>query len=60
MYSVGVADWDVMALIGHRRVESTAWPRNKNLPHTCWMKYFPFLSRSGAVDDWVVYCFFAP
>ena len=55
-----VADCEAIALIGHTKVLYNARPRNKNLPHTCWMNFLPFLLRSGAVDCGVGYCFFAP
>ncbi len=45
MSSVGLDDWDDMALIGQRRVLSTALPRNKNLPHTCWMNQLALSSK---------------
>ncbi len=58
--SVGLDDCNVMVLIGQRRVLSTALPRNKNLPHTCWMNRLALLSNSGAFDSCVAYCFFVP
>jgi hypothetical protein len=51
--SVGLDDCDAMALIGQRRVLSTALPRNKNLPHTCWMNHLALSSNSGASDSCV-------
>jgi hypothetical protein len=57
---VGLDDFDAMALIGQSRVLSTALPRNKNLPHTCWMNRLALLSNSGAFNSCVAYCFFAP
>ncbi len=60
MSSVGLDDCKAMTLIGQRRVLSTALPRNKNLPHTCWMKRLALTSNNGAVDSCVVYCFFVP
>ena len=58
--SVGLDDCDAMALIGHNNVLSTALPRKRNFPHTCWMNFFPLASNRGAVDDSVAYCFLAP
>ena len=58
--SVGVADCDVMALIEHIIVLSTALPRNKHFSQTCWINFFPFLSSSGAADGCVAYSFLAP
>ncbi len=49
-----------MVLIGQSRMLLTALPRNKNLPHTCWMNYLALLSNSGPFDSCVVYFFFAP
>ncbi len=49
-----------IALIGLRRVLSTALPRNKNLPHTCRMNCLALLSNNGTSDSCVVYCFFVP
>ncbi len=60
MSSVGLDDWDAMALIGQRRVLSTALPSNKNLPHTCWMKCLDLLTNSGAFNSRLAYCFLAP
>jgi hypothetical protein len=57
--SVGLDDCDAMALIGQRRVLSTALPRNKKLPHTCWMNQLALSSNRGAFDSFVAYCFFA-
>ncbi len=39
-----------MALIGQNSVLSTALPRNKNFPHTCWMIFLVFLSTGGDKD----------
>ena len=47
--SVGFADCEAMALIGHSSVLSTALPKNRNFPHTCWMNFLPFLSNGGDV-----------
>jgi hypothetical protein len=58
--SVGLDDCNAMVLIGLRMVLSTALPRNKNLPHTCWMNRLALSSNSGASNSCVVYCFFAP
>jgi hypothetical protein len=55
--SVGLDDCNTMALIGQRRVLSTALPRNKNLPHTCWMNRLALSSNSGTFDSCVAYCF---
>ncbi len=60
MSSVSLDGCDPMALIGQRRVLSTALPRSKNLPHTCWMNQLALLSFSGAFDSCVAYCFFVP
>ncbi len=60
MSSVGVDDCDAMALIGQRRVLSTALPRNKNLLHTCWMNHLALSSNNGAFDSCVAHRFFAP
>ena len=49
-----------MALIGQSRVLSTALPRNKNLPHTCWMNCVALSSNKGAFNSSVVYCFLTP
>jgi hypothetical protein len=57
---VGAADCDAIALMGHSSVLSTARPRNRNLPHTCWMNFFVLASTGGADDFCVAYCFFAP
>ena len=57
---VGCADWEAMALMGQRRVESTARPRNRNFPHTCWTNFLPCLSKGGAVDVCVANCCLAP
>ena len=43
-------DWDAMALIWKRTLLSMARPRNENLPQTCWMNFFFFLSSGGAVN----------
>ncbi len=59
MSSVGLDDCNAMALIGQRRVLYTALPRNKNLPHTCWMNRLALLSNSGIFDSCAAYCFFA-
>ena len=58
-YLVEFAGFDVMALIGHSSVLSTALLRNKIFPQTCWINFFPLLSSSGAVDGCVTYCFLA-
>ncbi len=60
MSSVALDDCNSMVLIGQRMVLSTALPRNKNLPHTCWMKCLALSSNSGTYDSCVAYCFFAP
>ncbi len=60
MSSVGLDDCDAMALIGQRRVLSTALLKNKNLPHTCWMNHLALLSNSGVSNSCVAYCSFAP
>ena len=60
MSVVGLADCDAIALIGHRSVLSTARPKNKNLPHTCWMNFLVLASTNGAADACVAYCFLAP
>ncbi len=60
MSSVGLGDCDAMALIEQRRVLSTALPRNKNLPHTCWINRLALSFNSGTFDSCVAYCFFAP
>ncbi len=59
MSSVGLDDWDAVALIGQRRVLSTGLPRNKNLPHTCWMNRLALSSNSSAFDSCAAYCFLA-
>ncbi len=51
MSSVGLDDCNAMALIGQRRVLSTALPRNKNLPHTCWMNHLALLTNGGAFNS---------
>ncbi len=51
MSSLGLDDCDAMALIGQRRVLSTALPKNKNLPHTCWIKRLALSSKNGAFDS---------
>ena len=48
---VGFAACDAMALISTRSVLSTAWPRKRNLPQTCWMKCFPFCP---VAERWMV------
>jgi hypothetical protein len=53
-------DCDAMALIGQRRVLSTALPSNKNLPHTCWMNHLALLSKNGAFNSCIAYCFLVP
>ena len=58
--SVGFADCDAMALMGQRRVESTALPKNRNFPHTCCMNRLPFLSSGGEAGLSVTNCCFAP
>ncbi len=60
MSSVGLDDCDAMALIGQRRVLSTALPRNKNLPHAYWMNCLALSSNSGVSDSCVAYCFIVP
>ncbi len=45
-----------MALIGQRRVLSTALPWNKNLLHTCWMNRLALPSNSNPFDSCVAYC----
>ena len=64
MYSnvsvVGADDCDAMALMGQSSVLSTARPRNRNMPHTCWMNFLVLASTSGADDFCVAYCFLAP
>ena len=49
-----------IALIGHNNVASTARPKNKNFPHTCWMIFLPAASNNGAVELCVAYCVLAP
>ena len=49
-----------MTLIGQSRVLSTALPRNKNLPHTCWMNCLALSSNKGTFEWCVAYCFLAP
>eukprot|EP00956_Cyclotella_meneghiniana_P032357 scaffold88507_cov102-Cyclotella_meneghiniana.AAC.1 len=44
---LALADWDAMALIGAKRVLSTARPRNRNFPHTCCTNFLPFASSLG-------------
>jgi hypothetical protein len=58
--SVGLDDCKAMALLGQRRVLSTALWRNENLLHTCWMNCLALLSNNGAFDSCVAHCFFAP
>jgi hypothetical protein len=60
VFSVGFADCDAMALIGHRRVLSTARPRNRNFPHTCWMNFFDLESTVGDFTACFSYCTFDP
>jgi hypothetical protein len=55
--SVGFADYDVIALMGHSSVLLTACPINKNLPHTCWMNFLPCSSNNDDVDGGVAYHF---
>ena len=55
-----MADCDAIALIGHNNVASTARPKNKNFPHTCWMNFLPAASSTGAVELCVEYCVLAP
>ena len=59
-FSVGFADCDAMALIEHKRVLSTARPRNRNFPHTCWMNFFVLASTNGDVAACFAYCTLAP
>ena len=49
-----------MALIGHRSVLSTALPRNKKFPQTCWVNFFLFLSSSGDADGCFAYFVLVP
>ena len=51
MSSVGFADYNAMALMGHSNVLLTARPRNSFFPHTCWTNFLPFLSGGGDVDS---------
>ncbi len=55
MSVVGLDDCNAMALIGQRRVLSTALPKNRNFPHTCWMNRLALLSNKGAFDSCVAY-----
>ena len=48
--SVGVADWEAMTLMGHRRVGLTARPRKRDFPHTHWMNVLPLASSLGEVE----------
>ena len=59
MTSVGLDDWDVMALIKRRRVLDTALPRNKNLPQICWMNHLALSLSKGAFDSCIPYCVLA-
>ena len=56
----GLADWDAMALMGHKRVGSTARPRKINLPQTFWMNFLPLESRGGNLGGSVAYCILVP
>ncbi len=60
MSSICLDDYNAMALIGQRRVLSTALLRNKNFPHTCWMNRLALSSNSRVSDSCVAYCFFVP
>ena len=55
--SVGLADCDVVAMIGHRSVMATALPRKRNFLHTCWVNFFPFASNGGTVEACAAYYF---
>ena len=57
---VGFRDWEAMALMGQRSVGSTARPRNRNLPQTCWINFLPFWSRGGDVEGALAYCVRVP
>ena len=58
---VGADDCDAsIALMGQSGVLSTVRPRNRSLPHTCWMNFLVLASTNGADDFCVAYCFFAP
>ena len=48
--SVGLVECKAIALVGHNSVLSTARPRNKKFPQTCWMNFLPLMSISGAFD----------
>ena len=52
--SVGFAACDGIALMGHRSELSTTCPKNKNLPHTCWMHFLPCLSNTPPHNTWHV------
>jgi hypothetical protein len=58
--SVGFYDCTARALIGHRRVLSTARPKNRDFPHSCCMKFLPFASSGGADNSCCAYCCLAP
>ena len=55
MSYVGLDDCEAIALIGHNSVLSTARPRNKKFPQTCWMNFLPLMSISGAVDRCAIF-----
>ncbi len=57
---MGFSDCDAMALIGHSSVLSTARPRNRNFPHTCWMNFFVLASTDFDFYAGFAYCTLAP
>ena len=49
---VGFDACDAIALMGHSSVLSTARPKNRKLPHTCWMNFLPYLSNMRLIVEW--------
>eukprot|EP00956_Cyclotella_meneghiniana_P001076 scaffold1265_cov38-Cyclotella_meneghiniana.AAC.3 len=58
--TVGSDDCDAIALIGANSVLSTARPRNRNFPHTCWTNFLPLASNFGDFDDSLANCCLVP
>ena len=60
MSLVGLDDCAARALIGHKRVLSTAQPKIMNFPDICCMNFHPIASSGGVVDSCLAYCCLAP
>ena len=52
--------WMIVMQQWHWLVLSTTLPRNKNLPHTCWMNHLALSSNRCAFDSCVAYYFLVP